>query len=111
MICSDMPWAIAWYAQRSSLFLPVSIRAFNAIHDYHRTVQPIRGLYLTPVSGDQPLFSEIYAGAYKGWAPLITRPPQVRGFPFAVFIPLHIDGQCIIFSDRPRWNQPRPAVP
>ncbi len=111
MICSDMPWAISWYAQRSSLLLPVSIRAFNAIHDYHRTVQPIRGLYLTPVSGDQPLFSGIYAGAYKDWAPLITRPPQVRGFPFAAFIPLPIDGQCIIFSDRPRWNQPRTAVP
>ncbi|MGA7882904.1 MAG: hypothetical protein WCC08_08670 [Terrimicrobiaceae bacterium] len=111
MICSDMPWAIALYAQRSSLLLPVSIRAFNAIHDYQRTVQPIRGLYLTPVTGAQPLFSGIYAGAYKDWAPLITRPPQVRGFPFTAFVPLPIDRQCIIFSDRPRWNQPRTAVP
>jgi hypothetical protein len=111
MICSDMPWAIAWYAQRSSLLLPESIRAFNLIHDYHRTSQPIRGLYLTPVTGDQPLFSGIYKGAYEEWAALITRPPQLRGFPLTAFVPLPIDGQCILFSDRARWNQPRTAKP
>ena len=111
MICSDMPWAIAWYAQRSSLLLPESIRAFNLIHDYHRTLQPIRGLYLTPVTGDQPLFSGIYKGAYEEWAALITRPPQLRGFPLTAFVPLPIDGQCILFSDRARWNQPRTAKP
>ena len=42
---------------------------------------------------------------------LITRPPQVRGFPGTAFIPFPIDGQRIIFSDRPRWNQARAAVP
>ena len=99
------------YIRPLALSIIQTIRAFNAIHDYQRTVQPIRGLYLTPVTGDQPLFSGIYAGAYKDWAPLITRPPQVRGFPFTAFVPLPIDGQCIIFSDRPRWNQPRTAVP
>ncbi|HEY5704894.1 MAG TPA: hypothetical protein VIS96_04905 [Terrimicrobiaceae bacterium] len=111
MICSDMPWATAWYAQRSSLLLPESIRSFNLMHDYRHTVQPIRGLYLTPLTGDQPLFSGIYKGVYKEWATLITRPPQVRGFPLPAFAALPIDGQCIIFSDHPRWNQPRASNP
>jgi hypothetical protein len=48
---------------------------------------------------------------YQEWAALITRPSQVRGFPLTAFVPLPIDGQSIIFSDRPRWNQPRTATP
>lgn len=105
IICSDMPWAIAWYAQRISLLLPDSVRTFNRMHDYGETLQPIRGLYLTPLTGDQPLFSGIYKGPYRDWAALITRPPQIRGFALPEFVSLPIDGQCIIFSDRPRWNQ------
>jgi hypothetical protein len=27
------------------------------------------------------------------------------------FVPLSIDGQCIMFSDRPRWNQSRTTMP
>jgi hypothetical protein len=111
IICSDMPWAIAWYASRTSLLLPESVRTFNQMHDYHETLQPIRGLYLTPVTGNQPLFSGIYKGAYRDWAALITRPPRVRGFALTEFASLPIDGQCIMFSDRPRWNQPRAAEP
>jgi hypothetical protein len=111
VICSDMPWAIAWYAQRISLLLPDSVRTFNRMHDYGETLQPIRGLYLSPLTGDQPLFSGIYKGAYKEWAALITRPPQIRGFPLPEFASLPIDGQCIIFSDRPRWNQARTPQP
>lgn len=111
IICSDMPWAIAWYAQRISLLLPDSVRAFNRMHDYGETLQPIRGLYLTPITGDQPLFSGIYRGPYKEWAGLITRPPQVRGFPLSEFVSLPIDGQCILFSDRPRWNEARSPQP
>ncbi len=111
MICLDMPWAIAWYAQRLSLLLPDSVRTFLRMHDYGETLQPIRGLYLTPITGDQPLFSGIYEGAYKEWATLITRPPQVRGFPLPAFASLPIDGQCIIFSDRPCWNQARVSRP
>jgi hypothetical protein len=111
IICSDMPWATAWYAQRVSLLLPDSVRTFNRMHDYAETRQPIRGLYLTPVTGDQPLFSGIYQGPYKDWAALITRPPQVRGFPLPEFVSLPIDGRCIIFSDRPRWNPARTPQP
>lgn len=107
VVASDMPWAVAWYADRTSLLLPDSVRDFNRMHDYQELKQPIRGVYLTPISGNQPLFSQIYKGRYREWAALITRPPQVRGFPFAFYTALPIEGECIIFSDRERWNQPR----
>ncbi len=111
VICSDMPWAVAWYAQRKSLLLPESVSIFNEIHDYAQTVQPIRGLYLTPITGNQRLFADIYKGAYKEWALLITRPPQLKGFPFSAFTTLPIEGECIIYADRDRWNTPRTPQP
>lgn len=107
VIASDMPWAVAWYANRKSLLLPDSVRDFTRMHDYQELRQPLRGLYLTPISGNQPLFSQIYKGRYREWAALITRPPQVRGFPFPFFTALPPEGEVIIFSDRERWNQPR----
>ncbi len=111
VICSDMPWAVSWYAQRKSLLLPESVTAFNGIHDYRYTVQPICGLYLTPITGNQRLFADIYKGLHKEWALLITRPPQLKGFPFSAYTPLPIEGECIIFADRERWNEARNPQP
>lgn len=106
VICADIPWGVAWYSQRISLLMPESVRVFNRIHDYDETKQPIRGLYLTPETTNQPLFTGIYTGPGREWAGLITRPPRVQGFPFTSFQALPIEGQCIIFADRDRWNKP-----
>ncbi|MEI6337249.1 MAG: hypothetical protein WCQ57_01540 [Verrucomicrobiota bacterium] len=111
VICSDMPWAVAWYAQRKSLLLPESVSSFNEIHDYGQTVQSICGLYLTPITGNQRLFADIYKGMNKEWALLITRPPQLKGFPFTAYTPLPIEGECIIFADRDRWSEVRKPQP
>ena len=66
----------------------------------------ITGLYLTPLTGNRRLFSEIYKGPYTDWVMQITRPPVILGFPLPVFTPLPIDGECILFSDRDRWSRP-----
>jgi len=107
IIASDMPWAVAWYAQRKSVLLPESVRAFNRLNDYRVLGEPINGLYLTPLTGNLRLFSDIYKGAYKEWALLITRPPRVDGFALPFYTALPIEGECIIFSDRDRWSAPR----
>lgn len=107
VVCSDMPWAVAWYANRPAMLLPESVREFNRMHDYRELKQSLSGLYLTPITGNQPLFSQIYKGPYREWAMLILRPPQVQGFPLPFFTALPVDGECILFSDRERWNQPR----
>lgn len=111
IISSDMPWAVSWYARRSSLLLPDTVRTFNRLHDYNVTQQPIRGLFLTPITGNARLFSDIYKGAYREWSPLITRPPQTKGFPFTYFVPLPIENECMLYSDRDRWSQPRTSKP
>jgi len=107
IIASDMPWAVAWYAQRKSVLLPESVRAFNHMNDYRSLGEPINGLYLTPLTGNLRLFSDIYKGAYKEWALLITRPPKVDGFALPFYTALPIEGECIIFADRDRWSAPR----
>lgn len=104
VVCSDMPWAVAWYADRKSLLLPRSIRSFIEIHDFQQLKLPVPGLYLTPVSRNQPLFSSIYKGSYKEWVPLITWPPQPRGFPLQAFTPLPLENESILFADYERWK-------
>lgn len=107
MVASDMPYAVAWYADRHSLLLPETLRDLNKLHDYRETNPVVQGVYLTPVSGNQPLFSRIYDGPFASWARLITRPPVVANFPFPVYTPLPIQNQCIIYTDRPRWLEAR----
>ncbi len=103
ILCSDMPWAVAWYANRKTLLLPESPRTLTRINDYRVLGGPITGLYLTPITGNQPLVSQIYKGTYKEWSRLLTRPPEMQGFFLKVFTPLPVDGECIIFADRERW--------
>ena len=105
IIASDMPWAVSWYAQRKSLLLPESVKDFSQASDYGLLGAPISGLYLTPITGNSALFSDIYKGIYKGWALLITRPPNVSGFALPVYTALPIEGECIIFADRDRWTK------
>lgn len=105
VIASDMPWAVAWYAQRKALLLPDTVKSFNSINDYRMVGAPVSGLYLTPITGNARLFADIYKGAWKEWALLITRPPRVDGFALPYFTALPIEGECMIFSDRDRWNK------
>jgi hypothetical protein len=105
VIASDMPWAVAWYANRNAILLPQSIKDFNKISDYRVLGHSITGLYLTPITGNSRLFSEIYKGPYTDWVFMITRPPNVSGFSLPVFTPLPIDGECILFADRDRWSK------
>lgn len=105
IIASDVPWAVAWYAQRESLLLPETLDDFNYLSDYRVLGYPVNGLYLTPVTRNAPLFTGIYKGFYKGWISLITWPPTVEGFALPAFTPLPVDGECIIFADRDRWTK------
>jgi hypothetical protein len=36
IIASDMPWAVAWYADRKSLWLPMTLNDFISLNDYNR---------------------------------------------------------------------------
>ena len=102
ILCSDMPWAVAWYANRKCLLLPETVRQFNQISDFGVLGTPIVGLYLTPVSGGQDFLSLI-KGPYKEWGPVIMRTVNLNDFLLKSFTPLPVDGECILYADRERW--------
>jgi Dolichyl-phosphate-mannose-protein mannosyltransferase len=102
ILSSDMPWAVAWYANRKCLLMPETIRQFNQISDFGVLGQPIAGLYLTPISGGQDFLSLI-KGPYKEWGPVIMRTVNLNDFLLKSFTPLPVDGECILYADRERW--------
>jgi hypothetical protein len=106
IISSDMPWAVAWYANRNSLLLPKTMKDFSKISDFRLLGESISGIYLTPITGNRRLFSEIYKGPYDDWVMLIERPPpDPLQFILPFFTPLPIDGECILYADRDRWSR------
>jgi 4-amino-4-deoxy-L-arabinose transferase-like glycosyltransferase len=104
IIVSDMPWAVAWYANRESVWLPDTIANFMDFHDYNRLNGPIVGLYLTPITGDSRFFTDIEKGEYKDWAPFILRNVNTSTFPLQAVTAMSIGNECIYFSDRDRWT-------
>ena len=104
LLCSDMPWAVAWYANRKCLLLPETVRQFNQISDFGALGTPIVGLYLTPISGGQDFLSLI-KGPNKEWGPIIMRTVNLNDFLLKSFTPLPVDGECILYSDRDRWGR------
>ena len=104
IIASDMPWAVAWYADRKSLWLPMTIKEFINLNDYDELKGQIVGLHLTPITGNSPFISEVVKGEYKEWSPFIMRKVDVRDFPLKVVTSLPRENECVFFSDRDRWT-------
>ena len=100
---SDMPWAVAWYANRRSLWLPETIRVFSEMGDYQTLGGPVNGLYLTPVSGTDNKLRDIVRGEYKDWALVIERTQILEKFPLKWnTVALGLDNECIFLSDHNR---------
>jgi hypothetical protein len=104
IIASDMPWAVGWYADRRSVWLPLKPAIFAEMHDYNRLNGRLIGIYLTPITGHQPFTKEIIHGSYKDWAAFILRTPNLRGFPVEKMLPIN-DGELVFYADRERWTE------
>ncbi|MDB6149437.1 MAG: hypothetical protein JWQ44_885 [Chthoniobacter sp.] len=104
IIASDMPWAVAWYADRKSLWLPMSVKDFLDLNDFNQLNGRIVGLHLTPVTGNKSFISEVVKGEYKEWAQFIMRTAQLRDFPLKYVTPLPIENECVFYADRDRWT-------
>jgi len=103
-IASDMPWAVAWYADRKSLLIPVSISDFLNLYDWSELNGSLVGLYLTPLTGNRLLVSEVLKGDDKDWAPFVLRAVRSKDFPFHYSTPLGIDNECIFYCESDRWT-------
>ena len=99
---SDMPWAIAWYADRPAIWLPESVEAMTDLNDYRALGEPINGLYVTPISGSQDNLGDILKGEYKDWAAVILRSIEPQQFPLPWVTLLGLENDCMFFSDHDR---------
>jgi hypothetical protein len=106
---SDMPWAVAWYADRRSVWLPDTEKIFTDLSDYNVLGAPVNGVYLTPISGTDNTLRDIVRGEYRDWAALIQRTPELEKFPLKWrSVALGLDGECVFFSDHDREHAPAP---
>ncbi len=98
VICTDMPWATAWYGDRISILLPKNLEQYYLINDYH---QYMSGLYFTTITKNKPFIKQLLDGPDKSWLPIFSGrlPPD---FPLKSLISLNRQDQVFI-SDRERW--------
>jgi hypothetical protein len=107
IIASDMPWAVSWYADRRSIWLPENPRIFSDFNDYNTFGAPVNGLYLTPISGSQNKLNDILKGEYKDWAGIILR-ADLPKFSLKWATLLGLQNECIFFSDHDRTKASEP---
>jgi hypothetical protein len=101
-----MPWAVAWYADRKSLLIPPTMTEFLDFYDWTEFNGSLVGLYLTPITGNKPLVSEILKGEDKDWAPLILRGVRFsKDFPFHAVVAMPVDNECVFYCESDRWSQ------
>lgn len=106
MLVSDIPWAVAWYGNRQSVWLPANARdEFFKIHDYLKTVN---GLYVSARTTDTKFFSNWLRGENQGWGPFLlhclTRGEIPNGFPLKHSPEgLFANGELLLM-DRNRWS-------
>jgi hypothetical protein len=107
LIMSDVPWAVAWYADRQAVWLTMDVKKdFYEINDF---IKPIKALYLTPVTTDARFVSSFAQPAEMSWAAIVLNAAVSRrvpeGFPLSSS-PAHdfYWPQEIFLSDWERWR-------
>jgi hypothetical protein len=107
IICTDMPWAVSWYADRKSLWLPLTVADFNDLNEF-RFRGKITGLLVTPVTGFRGLLNDVGVGEFRDWRSFIMREPRAAtNFVLKVAHPIFLMGAShyLLFSDRDRWTE------
>ena len=115
---SDVPWAVAWYGQRQSVWLtlkatpdatdPNTHEDFLSINDYEK---PIVALYLTPRTMDARFFSEWIAAGELSWGSFVLDclvkqeiPPN---FPLHKMMRFWLPTGQLVLTDWDRWRKTR----
>ncbi len=71
VVFSDQPWAVAWYADRMSIWLPPTREGFTKLEAVASDLQtPVAGILISPSSHGSGPLSEV-ADRYKDFTPLI----------------------------------------
>lgn len=108
VVASDMPWAVAWYANRTGLLFPIEPATLIEMHDYGTLKRPIAGLFLTSISSDTPFLTGVLSPELRGWYGLLRRDPEatsapnLRGFPFPTLYVSELFGYDCFYTDKVR---------
>ena len=99
VMCTDMPWATAWYGKRVSILLPKTLDDYYEINDYRKYIS---GLYITTLTKDRPFISSLLEGSEKTWFP-ITMGRLPPNFPLKQGFALNKQDQLFL-TDTVRWG-------
>lgn len=99
IICTDMPWATAWYGNRTSILLPATLDDYYQINDYRKYIS---GLYFTTLTKDRPFVSDLVNGSEKTWFP-ITMGQLPEDLPLKHGFQLNKNDQLFL-TDSIRWG-------
>jgi hypothetical protein len=99
VMCTDMPWATAWYGKRVSILMPKTLDDYYEINDYRKYIS---GLYVTTLTKDRPFVSSLLEGSEKTWFPVMMGrlPPD---FPLKQGFALNKQDQLFL-TDSVRWG-------
>jgi hypothetical protein len=104
IVASDMPWAVALYADRKSLWIPNKLRDVIGLSDDGKLPGTLAGVFLTPVSRGVPFSTSIYKGEYQEYVQLIVGNANIPNFPFREVAAPMGDLSYTFFSDTRRWD-------
>lgn len=99
VMCTDMPWATAWYGNRTSILMPARLEDYYEINDYRKYIS---GLYITTLTKDRPFVSSLLEGSEKTWMP-IAMGQIPKDFPLRQGFALNKQDQ-IFLTDSIRWS-------
>jgi hypothetical protein len=107
MTMSDIPWAVAWYGKRQSVWLtPNAVDDFMDLNNNYKTVS---ALYLTPVTMDARLLSEDAWAGGNSWAEvamgILYKGEMPEKFPLIHAFSEGVPEQLFL-TDRERWAKP-----
>jgi hypothetical protein len=123
LIFTDMPWAVAWYADRPAVWLPMDRKQFDEMRALaERRHIGIAGILMTPESLRAERAADVFSGEYRQWARLAFRGTAAgfgtdlmaqSEFPYREIIPLagqpgsepgRFAAEMAFMSDRRRWE-------
>ena len=102
IVASDMPWAVAWYADRRGLWLPDTIKTLTDLSDYNILGGPMNGLYLTPISGTRTMLARHCERRIPRLGGCHSTNMQLENFPLKWGTALGLDNECLFLSDHDR---------
>jgi hypothetical protein len=105
LVMSDIPWAVAWYGERKSLW--ITKNAGEEFYEFSDNIKHVSALYLTLNTLDAKLYTGCLTGGADNWSGFVFKMLAMNqlptGFPLQVF-PYPSLSSGFFLTDRVRWE-------